>query len=82
MSGGITPPSRLLKEVPEPRTECAVVGRTANLEQKIGASSRPSHLLRLVHASIDEEVRGPFGHRGSDTQAGAMIARPGRGQLE
>ena len=61
-----------LKQVAEPRTERAVVDRTANLEQKIGASSRPSHLLRFVHSSIDKEVRSPFGHRSSDTQAGAI----------
>ena len=61
-----------LKEVAEPRPEHAVVDGTANLEQKVGNSSRPSHLLRLVHASIDEEVRSPFGHRSSDPQAGAI----------
>ena len=61
-----------LKELAEPRTEHAVVDRTANLEQKIGASSRPSHLLRFVHSAIDKEVRSPFGHRSSDTQAGAI----------
>src|SRR5689334_18160864 len=56
----------------EPRTERAVVDRTADLEQEIGASSRPSHLLRLVHASIDEEVGCTFGNRGPDTQAGTI----------
>src|SRR6185312_4319647 len=61
-----------LKQVAEPRPEHAVVDRTANLEQKIGAFSRPSHLLRFVHSSIDKEVCGRFGHRSSDTQAGAI----------
>ena len=51
------------KEVAEPRTECAVVDRTVNLEQKIRTSSRPSHLLRVVHSPVDEEVRSPFGNR-------------------
>ena len=61
-----------LKQVAEPRPEHAVVDRAANLEQKVGTSSRPSHLLRFVHSSIDKEVRSPFGHRSSDPQAGAM----------
>jgi len=38
-----------LKQVAESRAERAVVDRTPNLQQQVGASSRPSHLLRLVH---------------------------------
>src|SRR5579884_2244948 len=64
-----------LKQVAESRPEHAVVDRTANLEQKIGTSSRPSHLLRLVHAPIDEEVRRTFRNRSSDSQAGAISLR-------
>ena len=56
----------------EPGTEGSVVDRTANLEQEIGASSGPSHLLRLVHSSIDQEVRRPFGDRRADAQAGTI----------
>jgi hypothetical protein len=39
-----------LKSAAEPRTECPVVDRAANLEQEIGTSPGPSHLLRLVHS--------------------------------
>jgi hypothetical protein len=46
-----------LKSAAEPRTECPVVDRAANLEQEIGTSPGPSHLLRLVHSPIDQEVR-------------------------
>ena len=46
------------KSVTEPGTEGAVVDRATNLEQQISASPRPSHLLGLVHAPVDQEVRG------------------------
>lgn len=61
-----------LKAMAEPRPECAVVDRTANLQQKVGVTSRPAHLLRLVYASIDQEVGGAFGHRRSHTQSGSV----------
>ena len=82
------PPSQIpafdwqpFKSAAEPRTECSVVDRAANLEQEIGSSPGPSHLLRLVHSPIDQEVRRPFGDRSSDTQAGTVslgvIDQPG-----
>ena len=46
----------------EAGSECAVIDRTSNLQQQVGASSRPAHLLRLVHPPIDQEVRRPFRH--------------------
>jgi hypothetical protein len=55
--------------VAEPGAECAVVDRAANLQEQIGTSSRPAHLLRLVHSPVDEEIRGTFGNRRSNTQA-------------
>src|SRR5271166_5847358 len=58
-----------LKQVAESRAERAVVDRTPNLQQQVGASSRPSHLLRLVHPPVDQEVGGAFSHRRSDAQA-------------
>src|SRR5271166_5781453 len=58
-----------LKQVAEARAERAVVDRTPNLQQQVGASSRPSHLLRLVHPPVDQEVSSTFSHRRSDAQA-------------
>src|SRR5208283_2731198 len=58
-----------LKQVAESRAERTVVDRTPNLQQQVGASSRPSHLLRLVHPPVDQEVSGTFSHRRSDAQA-------------
>jgi hypothetical protein len=51
------------KSMANPRTERSVVDRTTNLEQEIGASPGPSHLLRLVHSPINQEVRRAFGDR-------------------
>jgi hypothetical protein len=65
--------------VTEPGTEGSVVDRTANLEQEIGPSSGPSHLLQLVHSSIDQEVRRPFGDRRADAQAGTISLATGCG---
>jgi hypothetical protein len=42
-----------VKSMPKPGTERAVIDCTADLEQQIGAFSRPSHLLGLVHAPVD-----------------------------
>lgn len=47
--------------------ERPVVNRAADLEQEIGASPGPSHLLRLVHAPIGQKVRRTFDDRGPDT---------------
>src|SRR3954462_7810351 len=42
--------------LPEAGAERAVVDGAADLEQPIGTVPRPAHLLRFVHATIDEEV--------------------------
>jgi hypothetical protein len=42
-------------------TERAIVNGAASLQQEIGTSSRPAHLLQLVHSPIDQEVRRTFG---------------------
>jgi hypothetical protein len=47
-------------------TELAVEANAANLEQEIGAAAGPSHLLRFVHAAVDQEVGGAFGDRRAD----------------
>src|SRR5882757_2170270 len=56
----------------EPRTEGAVVDRTSDLQQQVGPASRPSHLLGLVHTTIDQEVRCAFRNRSPDAQAGTI----------
>jgi hypothetical protein len=52
------------EEVIEAGMEIAVGGGA--LEQELGAATGPSHLLRLVHARIDQEVGGAFRDRGAD----------------
>jgi hypothetical protein len=64
----------------ETRAERAVVDCTLDLQEEIGASPRPSHLLRLVHPPIDQEVGGTC--RGmrvppSGAGSGAEPMRPG-----
>src|SRR5208337_2197713 len=61
-----------VKSMPKPGTERAVVDCATNLEQQIGAISRPSHLLGLVHAPVDQEVRCALGDRRSDAQTGTV----------
>src|SRR5229473_3434756 len=56
----------------EPSTESAVVDRTSDLQQQVGPASRPSHLLGLVHTTIDQEVRCAFRNRSPDAQAGTI----------
>jgi hypothetical protein len=51
-------------------TERSVVDRAPDLEQQIGAVSRPSHLLRLVHTAVDQEIRCAFGDRRPDLLTG------------
>src|SRR3954463_14920237 len=43
---------RWREPLPEVGTEGAIVDRAANLQQKISTTSRPAHLLRLVHPAI------------------------------
>jgi hypothetical protein len=58
--------------MPKPSTECAVVDCATDLEQQIGAPSRPSHLLQFIHAPVDQEVRCALGDRRSNAQAGSI----------
>ena len=55
-----------LKPVAEPRAECSIVDCAANLEQEIGTSSGPAHLLRFIHSAVDEKVCGSLSDRRSD----------------
>ena len=42
--------------MPKSGAERAIVDGAADLEQQISATSRPSHLLGLAHAPVDQEV--------------------------
>ena len=47
-----------IEHTTEPGAEHAVVDRAADLKKQIGASPRPSHLLRFIHSPVDQEIRG------------------------
>ncbi len=51
---------RWRKSLPEAGAEGAVVDSAADLQQKIGATLAPAHLLRLVHPAVHQEVRRPL----------------------
>src|SRR5215212_1923435 len=56
----------------EAGAERAVVDGAADLEQPIGTAPRPAHLLRFVHATIDEEVGRSLGQRRANPQPGPV----------
>src|SRR3954452_15335969 len=58
------------EELSEGGAELAVEGGA--LEQEIGATAGPSHLLRFGHAAVDQEVSRTFGDRRADPQTGPM----------
>src|SRR5271167_738915 len=51
-----------IEHTTEPGAEHAVVDRATDLKKQIGASPRPSHLLRFIHSPVDQEIRGTFGN--------------------
>src|SRR4051812_7044348 len=61
-----------LEALPEAGAERAVVDGAADLEQPIGTAPRPAHLLRFVHATIDEEVGCSLGQRRANPQPGPV----------
>jgi hypothetical protein len=61
-----------LELLSEAGAERAIIDGAANLEQEIRPSSRPAHLLRLVHAAVHQEIGCPFGDRGADPQSGTI----------
>src|SRR3954463_16320865 len=61
-----------LEALPEAGAERAVVDGAADLEQPIGTAPRPAHLLRFVHATIDEEVGRSLGQRRANPQPGPV----------
>src|SRR5215217_9109958 len=58
--------------LPEAGAERAVVDGAADLEQPIGTAPRPAHMLRFVHAAIDEEVGCSLGQRRANPQPGPV----------
>jgi hypothetical protein len=61
-----------LEQLTEAELAVAVENGAADLEQKISTAAGPSHLLRFVHAVVDQEVGGCFRQRGTDPQTSAM----------
>jgi hypothetical protein len=61
-----------VKSVPNPSTERAVINRATNLEQQIGAISRPSHLLGFVHPPVNQEICCAFSDRRPDPITGPV----------
>src|SRR5215210_1779759 len=61
-----------VETLPEAGAERAVVDGAADLEQPVGATPRPAHLLRFVHATIDEEVGRALGQRRANPQPGPV----------
>jgi hypothetical protein len=55
-----------IKSAPQSRPKRTVVDCATDLEQQIGAISRPSQLLALIHAPVDQEIRCAFGDRRPD----------------
>src|SRR4051812_20146082 len=52
-----------IEQMTEAGAELAIDDGAADLEQEIGAAAGPAHLLRFVHAAVDQEVGGPFRDR-------------------
>ena len=69
----------------EPLTEAGtkrpVVNCATDLQHQVGAAPRPPHLLRLVHPTIDQEIRRALRHCCPDAHAGAVssgvVDKPG-----
>src|SRR5215216_5896919 len=55
-----------VETLPEAGAERAVVDGAADLEQPVGAAPGPTHLLRLGHPAVHQEVGRALGQRGAD----------------
>ena len=64
------------KSLADPGAERAIVDCATNLQQQIGAASRPPHLLGFVHSPVDQEIRCPFGDRRADTVSFGIVDEP------
>jgi len=58
---------RQARSAAQPGTGRAILDGAAALQQEAGAGSCPSHLLGFIHSPGDEEIRGRFGERFSNT---------------
>src|SRR5947209_7360966 len=61
-----------IESLPKAGTERAIVDSATNLQQQIGPSSRPTHLLRFVHPTVHQKIGRPFGDGGADPQSGPV----------
>jgi hypothetical protein len=57
----------------EAGADSTIVDGASDLEQKIGSSSRPAHLLRLAHPAVHQNI-GPS-DRGANPQFGTVPFR-------
>jgi len=53
-----------VKFLPEAGPKRAVIDGAADLEQEIGPSSQPAHLLGFVHSPVHKEIGRPLGDCG------------------
>src|SRR3954467_638270 len=58
--------------LPEAGAERAVVDGAADLEQPIGATPRPAHLLGFAQGTFGGEVGRPLGHPRANPQPGPV----------
>jgi hypothetical protein len=61
-----------VESLSEAGAERPIVDGAANLQQEIGPSARPTHLLGFVHPAVHQEVDRAFGDRGPDPQSGTV----------
>jgi hypothetical protein len=61
-----------VESLSEAGAERPIVDGAANLQQEIGPSARPTHLLGFVHPAVHQEVGRAFGDRGPDPQSGTV----------
>jgi hypothetical protein len=56
-----------LEPLSEAQTEPIIIDSATNLQQQVGAASRPSHLLTFIHSAVHQEIGRSFGDRGANT---------------
>ena len=61
-----------LEALPETGAERTIVNGAADLEQPVGAASRPPHLLLLVHPTVHQEVGRALGQCRANPQPGSV----------
>jgi hypothetical protein len=58
------------ESLPEAGTEATVADGAADLQQEISTPPAPTHLLRLVHPAVHQEIRRPLGDGCANPQSG------------